>query len=45
MVKNALSGYNVMIAAFGQTAAGKTHTIVGTPDEPGIIMLAARELF
>jgi hypothetical protein len=32
MVKNALNGYNVMIAAYGQTAAGKTHTIKGTAD-------------
>jgi len=45
MVRQALNGYNVMIAAFGQTSSGKTHTIRGCNKSPGIIMLTARELF
>jgi hypothetical protein len=34
-----------MIAAYGQTSSGKTHTIKGTEETPGIIVLAAREIF
>ena len=45
MVQQALNGYNVMIAAFGQTSSGKTHTIRGCDKSPGIIVLTARELF
>lgn len=45
MIINALRGYNVMIAAYGQTSTGKTHTIKGSKDHPGIIQLAADELF
>jgi len=31
--------------ATGQTASGKTHTLMGTPDEPGIIPLSVRSIF
>lgn len=30
---------------YGQTASGKTHTMMGSPTEPGIIPLAIDELF
>ena len=31
--------------AYGQTSSGKTHTMVGTKEEPGIIQLAIDALF
>ena len=45
MVMNALKGYNVTILAYGQTSSGKTHTISGSESQPGLISLAANELF
>ena len=38
-------GYNCTILAYGQTGSGKTHSMLGTPDEPGIIPRFGRELF
>jgi len=31
--------------AFGQTGAGKTHTLLGTKSEPGLYQLAGTDLF
>lgn len=31
--------------AYGQTASGKTHTIMGNNDEPGMIPLALSDIF
>ncbi len=45
MVNNALKGYNVTILAYGQTSSGKTHTITGNSESPGLIKLTAQELF
>jgi Kinesin motor domain len=41
MLYNALKGYNVTILAYGQTSSGKTHTISGTSESPGLIGLTA----
>lgn len=40
-----LDGYNSTIFAYGATGCGKTYTITGTPENPGIIFLALQELF
>ncbi|BGP54833.1 Kinesin-like protein kip2 [Rhodotorula sphaerocarpa] len=45
VVKAALGGFNGTVFAYGQTASGKTHTMLGSPTEPGIIPLAVDELF
>ncbi|BGP47392.1 Kinesin-like protein kip2 [Rhodotorula kratochvilovae] len=45
VVKAALGGFNGTVFAYGQTASGKTHTMTGSPSEPGIIPLAVDELF
>lgn len=45
VVKAALGGFNGTVFAYGQTASGKTHTMLGSPSEPGIIPLAIDELF
>lgn len=40
-----LQGQNASVFAYGPTGAGKTHTMVGSPDEPGLIPRCAAELF
>ncbi|GAA5980414.1 hypothetical protein JCM5350_001490 [Sporobolomyces pararoseus] len=45
VVKAALNGFNGTVFAYGQTASGKTHTMMGSSNEPGIIPLAIDELF
>ena len=48
IVEAALQGYNGTIFAYGQTGAGKTHTMEGYPDPPelrGIIPNTFRHIF
>ncbi|EFX04542.1 kinesin family protein [Grosmannia clavigera kw1407] len=40
-----LDGYNATVFAYGATGCGKTHTITGTAQHPGIIFLTMQELF
>lgn len=44
-VHAAMEGYNAVIFAYGQTASGKTFTLTGSDDEPGIIPRAMRDVF
>jgi kinesin family member 22 len=44
-VPNALCGRNTTIFCYGMTGTGKTYTMSGTPDNPGIIPRAVRLLF
>ncbi|KAJ8523253.1 hypothetical protein ONZ45_g312 [Pleurotus djamor] len=44
-VHAAMDGYNAVIFAYGQTASGKTFTLSGTKEEPGIIPRAMRDIF
>ena len=41
----ALEGYHGSVFAYGQTATGKTFTMQGTADEPGIVPLAVHDCF
>lgn len=45
IVKSALEGYNGTLFAYGQTSSGKTYSLMGTEDEPGIITRAVNDLF
>eukprot|EP00949_MAST-11_sp_MAST-11-sp1_P000498 g498.t1 len=36
LVDSAVAGYNATIFAYGATGSGKTHTMSGTPEFPGI---------
>ena len=38
-------GVHASVLAYGQTASGKTFTMVGTEHEPGLLMLAFSDLF
>lgn len=44
-IEHFLAGYNGTIFAYGQTASGKTHTMLGTPDTPGLTLLAIDHIF
>ncbi|AET39146.1 kinesin family protein Ecym_4066 [Eremothecium cymbalariae DBVPG len=44
-ILKALEGYHTCVIAYGQTGAGKTYTMMGTEQEPGIIPLVSHELF
>lgn len=44
-VHAAMDGYNAVVFAYGQTASGKTYTLSGGEDEPGIIPRAMRDVF
>ena len=45
LIRQVVNGFNSTVFAYGQTSSGKTHTMKGTPGEPGIIPLAVREVF
>ncbi|KAH6639293.1 P-loop containing nucleoside triphosphate hydrolase protein [Boeremia exigua] len=45
LLDNVLDGYNATVFAYGATGCGKTHTITGSPSDPGIIFLTMQELF
>ncbi|KAF1921330.1 P-loop containing nucleoside triphosphate hydrolase protein [Ampelomyces quisqualis] len=38
-------GYHTCIFAYGQTGSGKSYTMLGTPDNPGLIPRTCEELF
>lgn len=45
LVQSAIDGHNVTVLCYGQTGAGKTYTMYGTPSEPGLAVRMVRELF
>ena len=42
---SAFEGYNATVFAYGQTASGKTYTMMGHDNEPGLIPRLCHELF
>jgi len=44
VVLNVLAGENGTICVYGQTASGKTHTIFGSKDSPGVVQLAVQDI-
>jgi centromeric protein E len=45
LIQKLVHGFNSTVFAYGQTSSGKTHTMRGTPAEPGIIPMAVQEVF
>lgn len=45
LIRASMQGFNAVVFAYGQTASGKSHTITGTPSEPGVIPLSVEEIF
>ncbi|XP_055031191.2 kinesin-like protein KIF22 [Misgurnus anguillicaudatus] len=45
ILSHILGGQNASVFAYGPTGAGKTHTMLGSQEQPGIIPRAVREVF
>ncbi|XP_063682872.1 kinesin-like protein KIF19 isoform X2 [Bolinopsis microptera] len=45
LISSVLDGFNATVFAYGPTGTGKTYTMLGTGDNPGIMALALNEIF
>ncbi|XP_075696287.1 kinesin-like protein KIF24 [Rhinoderma darwinii] len=45
LIQHVFNGGNGTCFAYGQTGAGKTYTMIGTPKNPGLYALAAKDIF
>lgn len=45
LLDSILDGFNATVFAYGATGCGKTHTILGSPQDPGVIFLTMKELY
>ena len=45
VIESVLEGFNCSVFAYGATSAGKTHTMLGSPNQPGVIFLTMMELY
>lgn len=45
LLNSILDGFNATVFAYGATGCGKTHTILGTAEDPGVIFLTMKELY
>lgn len=45
LINSLLDGYNCSVFAYGATGAGKTHTMLGNRDDPGITYRTVAQLF
>ncbi len=45
LINSVIQGYNGCVFAYGTTGSGKTYTMAGTPEEPGIMYLIIKSMF
>ncbi|XP_069766029.1 kinesin-like protein KIF18A isoform X2 [Narcine bancroftii] len=45
ILEGVLNGYNCSVFAYGATGSGKTHTMLGDVDQPGVMYLTMLELY
>ncbi|XP_021119613.1 kinesin-like protein KIF18A isoform X2 [Heterocephalus glaber] len=45
VLRSFLNGYNCTVLAYGATGAGKTHTMLGSAAEPGVMYLTMLDLY
>ncbi|XP_068615951.1 kinesin-like protein KIF19 [Brachionichthys hirsutus] len=45
LIEGLMSGYNATVFAYGPTGCGKTYTMLGTDEEPGICVRMLNDLF
>ncbi|XP_067419967.1 kinesin-like protein KIF22 isoform X2 [Emydura macquarii macquarii] len=44
VLRHLLEGQNASVLAYGPTGAGKTHTMLGSPEQPGMVPRALRDV-
>ena len=45
LIDSVIKGYNACVFAYGTTGSGKTYTMTGTNDTPGIMYLIIKDMF
>lgn len=45
LIDGIIDGFNATVFAYGATGAGKTYTMIGTPENPGNMYLTIKDLF
>ncbi|KFV20001.1 Kinesin-like KIF18A, partial [Tauraco erythrolophus] len=45
LIDGFLNGYNCTVLAYGATGAGKTYTMLGSPEDPGVMYLTMMALY
>ncbi len=45
LIHSVIEGYNACVFAYGTTGSGKTYTMTGTSESPGIMVLILQDLF
>lgn len=45
VLESMFSGYNACVLAYGHSASGKTYTMMGLPDDPGLTPRICQGLF
>lgn len=45
LITSVIQGFNGCVFAYGTTGSGKTYTMAGTPEEPGIMYLIIKGMF
>lgn len=45
VIDGVMNGFNCTVFAYGATGAGKTHTMLGTQNDPGVMYRTMKELF
>lgn len=45
LIESVVRGYNATVFAYGTTGSGKTYTMVGTQEQPGIMVLTLTDMF
>lgn len=45
LITSVIQGYNGCVFAYGTTGSGKTYTMAGVPEEPGIMFLIIKAMF
>lgn len=45
LIPSVINGYNACVFAYGTTGSGKTYTMTGNVDQPGIMVLILKDLF
>ena len=45
LIEGVLNGFNSTVFAYGATGAGKTHTMLGNQESPGIMYQTMKEVF